>query len=121
MAIPDVLGRRAIAFLVALVGALAMLTVVSGDARAGSYDYYDYSYHTTDWRSRGVAHDYHYLRNKTSAGGYNAVCLRRNSGGQAFCGNQYIDKHYVDSCNPASCYSQYSAANASISLHDDWY
>lgn len=120
--LPESWGRRSLLGLVALVGMLG--TFMVGSATAGSFDYWLYA--KNDYRSRNVAHDYHYLRSQQPANGI-YLCVRRNSTGSSFCGWNYADKHYVDHCNPSSCYSQYGGFDAQdplfipMDIHDEWY
>lgn len=110
-------------FLAGLVAFVALMTTFSvGTAAAAGTDYWLYAQNNE--QSRWVAHDYHYLRNQNSASPY--LCVRRNSSGSQFCAWAYIDKHYVDHCNPASCYSIYGgydnlALYVPMDIHDEWY
>jgi hypothetical protein len=99
------------------------LAAVPATAVAGQYDY-----HLTSplgvWVSRGVSHDYSYLR--TDNGADFSMCLQRNTTGTKFCGGYFVSHSYVDSCNPSSCYTWYlnnthsGSTYEDLSIHDEW-
>ena len=103
---------------------LLSLALALGSAASASAYTYDYQMDTPPgggW-SRGVAHDYRYLRGTLL--GY-TTCVERTNNGQWFCGLGQGEHHYVDGCNPATCWSFYkfSSSNAStqiIYIHEEW-
>jgi hypothetical protein len=104
----------------ACIAALALALATAAVATAFDYTLFGTSNNT--WSTRGVDHDYYYIRGTVA--GSTTVCVKRNSAGDAFCAQGTQAKSYVDSCNPSAClsyYKQTSGSSADITAHDEWH
>ena len=87
-------------------------------ASAGQFDYQKLAYQNV-LTSRGVDHDYSYLRGSLSGA---TTCVER-SNGAVFCGSSPTSHSYSDSCNPSACLSYYTQgtySSAYVTIHDEW-
>lgn len=87
-------------------------------ALAGQYDYQINGPYNV-LVSRGVNHDFSYLRGSLSGA---STCVER-SNGTVFCGSSPTSHSYSGSCNPSACLSYYAQQNYSsayITVHEEW-
>jgi hypothetical protein len=110
--------RRTVAAACAAVLALALATT----AVATAFDYTLFGTSDNTWTTRGVDHDYYFIRGTVT--GSTTVCVKRNPTGDSFCAQGTQSKSYVDSCNPSAClsyYKQTSGGSLDITAHDEWH
>ncbi len=106
--------RRVVLTMVAMAACIGASS--AAPAQAGMYDY-TLTVLSGYYDSRGVVHDYRYLRSYVYAA---STCVKRG-GGQPFCGGPTADHHYSDSCG--SCYSFYfngDTVTRGLDIHDEW-
>lgn len=106
-------------FTAAVVASLCIISVVGAPvALAGQYDYQILGSQNV-LVSRGVSHDFSYLRASLSGA---STCVER-SNGTVFCGSSPTSHSYSDSCNPSAClswYAQQTYGSAYITVHEEW-
>lgn len=110
------IGCRIVA---ASAAAVMCLGAIAPVAFAGQYDYVLGSTTPNVFYTRGVYHDYSYLRGTIGFPG-STTCVARG-GGQSFCASGSAAHSYPDTCNAClSYYKQKSSYVLDITVHDEW-